>query len=86
MKELLYFGAEVDLHDPIVDVNIAKKEYGINLIIEPNMNEYHSIIIAVPHDIFKTTKYMPVEKFGCQNTIIFDLKDSNKMRDKYWTL
>lgn len=86
MEELLDFGAEVSIHDPIVDVEIAKEAYGINLITEPKFNDYHSVILAVPHEIFKSEKYMPIEKFACQNALILDLKNSLKISDRYWTL
>ena len=41
-------GHMVDVHDPLVSVDEAKHEYGLNLIAEP-AGDYDLVVLAVPH-------------------------------------
>ena len=53
-NELKEFGVEVDIHDYLVDPEIAKKEFNINLI--STFDKYNAIILAVPHE-----KYLKID-------------------------
>ena len=55
-NELKSFELDVDIYDPVANVEDVKKEYNINLTIlkdEQELNKYSAIILAVAHDEFK---------------------------------
>lgn len=75
VSELAEFGAKVDVYDPWVDPLEAEHEYGLQLIPEPELGAYQSIIIAVAHDCFKDLSAAGVRAFGLpENHLVFDLK------------
>lgn len=47
--ELKEYGVDVLVHDPMVDVNAAQKEYAIKLHEWNDLHELDAIILAVPH-------------------------------------
>jgi UDP-N-acetyl-D-galactosamine dehydrogenase len=70
-KELLEFGLEIDVYDPVVDSNLVKKEYGIDCIETTPTNKYDLVIIAVTHTQFLSLDYKNLTN---NKSIIFDLK------------
>jgi UDP-N-acetyl-D-galactosamine dehydrogenase len=51
VNELLEYGIQVDVYDPLADEQEVFKEYGIQLIRKAEA-QYNSIILAVSHNIF----------------------------------
>ena len=69
------YGLEVDIHDPWVDADDARREYGIEIISQPAENWYDAIVLAVGHRDFTD---MPVERiraFMKGEAILFDVKN-----------
>ena len=68
-KELKEFGLHVEVHDPLADAHQVHKEYGIELIQDPNLNNYEVILLAVAHDGFKDLQIKTAP-----NKVVYDLK------------
>ena len=69
-NELKEFGVEVDIHDYLVDPEIAKKEFDINLI--STFDKYNAIILAVPHERYLKIDYNTLKVNS--KAVIFDIK------------
>jgi len=50
IKELIEFGVNVQVHDPLADSEQAYKEYGVRLKKRQNLELSDAVIIAVPHN------------------------------------
>jgi UDP-N-acetyl-D-glucosamine/UDP-N-acetyl-D-galactosamine dehydrogenase len=74
IDELKGFDCNVDVFDPWVDNQDAKKEYGLSPISKPLNAHYHAIVIAVAHSQFKNSGIDEIKKYGKENHIIYDLK------------
>ena len=68
-NEFLQFGLEVDVYDPWVDKEEAKKEYGITILNKMPEQNYGAVVLAVSHNEFKNIDFELMKKNG---TIIFD--------------
>ena len=68
-KELQEFGLHVEVHDPLADAYRVHKEYGIELIQDPILNNYEVILLAVAHDDFKDLQIKTTS-----NKVVYDLK------------
>ncbi len=68
-NELMDFGIQADIYDPLANKDEIKEEYNINVNSE-DINSYHGIIIAVGHDEFLTYNWKSI----VPNKIIFDIK------------
>jgi UDP-N-acetyl-D-galactosamine dehydrogenase len=68
-KELKEFGLNVEVHDPLADAYQVNKEYGIELIQDPNLNDYEVILLAVAHDQFKDLQIRTAP-----TKVVYDLK------------
>ncbi len=71
-KELLDFGVNVDIYDPMADKHAVKEEFGIDLLdgINP-AKKYQAIIAAVSHDEFLKFDF---KKYKDQGAVIYDVK------------
>ena len=75
ITELESFGIAVDVHDPWVDDDEARAEYGIDVVHEPTAGAYDAIIVAVGHDQFRALGAAGVRAFGrAEAHVIQDLK------------
>jgi UDP-N-acetyl-D-galactosamine dehydrogenase len=68
------YHAKVDIYDPWVDKQEARRELGINLIEKPKKGSYDAIIIAVAHDEFKALKNAGIHALGREQHIVYDIK------------
>ena len=68
-RELQEFGLHVEVHDPLADAYQVHKEYGIELVQDPNLNNYEVILLAVAHDEFKDLQIKTAS-----NKVVYDLK------------
>jgi UDP-N-acetyl-D-galactosamine dehydrogenase len=71
-NELIQYGVNVDVYDPVANSREVKKDYKIDLVEIPDFSNYHSIIIAVAHNEFKTLDFVKIK--NNQNCIIYDTK------------
>ena len=74
VQELQDYGVQVDVHDPWVDPEEARAEYGIALLEEPEAGRYDGIILAVAHDRFRDLGAAGVRGFGREGHVLYDLK------------
>jgi UDP-N-acetyl-D-galactosamine dehydrogenase len=80
LKELAEYDINVDVYDPWVKTDDAKKEYDVDLIKEPLKGHYHAVIFAVAHNQFKALSASEIKALMQQEHVIYDLKymlDSN---------
>jgi UDP-N-acetyl-D-galactosamine dehydrogenase len=80
LEELAEYDINVDVYDPWVKPDDAKKEYDVDLITEPLKSHYHAVIFAVAHNQFKALSASDIKALMQQEHVIYDLKymlDSN---------
>jgi UDP-N-acetyl-D-galactosamine dehydrogenase len=72
IKTLEEYNANVTIHDPWADPQVAKHEYGVELYNELPEQHYDAIILAVAHN-----KYLELEimKYQKENSILYDVKN-----------
>ena len=69
-KELVKVSKKVDVHDYHADIQVVKKEFGIDLIQNLN-NNYDVIVLAVAHSKYLELDYYKLLK---ENHILYDVK------------
>lgn len=75
IAELGDYGIQVDVWDPVADMNEAAQQYGLKLIEQPEHGIYDGIMLAVGHSIFTQLDVANVRKFGKDgNHILYDIK------------
>jgi UDP-N-acetyl-D-galactosamine dehydrogenase len=70
--ELLSYGANVDVYDPLAVKDEVKAEFNINLIEDVKNIDYDAVIFAVAHDNFLSNEF---QDLVTDKRIIFDLKN-----------
>jgi UDP-N-acetyl-D-galactosamine dehydrogenase len=68
------FNVAVDVHDPWVDAEEAKHEYGIELTAQPKPGTYDAIVVAVSHREFAALGAEGLRAFGKPNAVLYDVK------------
>ena len=53
VSELLDYGVHVDVHDPWVDAEEARAEYGLELVSAPETGAYDGVLLAVAHESYQ---------------------------------
>jgi len=74
VNELLDYGAEVDVHDPWVDPDEVRSEYGIDLTTRPPLSCYDAIVLAVSHCQFVEAGGLSIRRHGKNEHVLFDVK------------
>ncbi|CAI8699285.1 Vi polysaccharide biosynthesis UDP-N-acetylglucosamine C-6 dehydrogenase TviB [Pseudomonas sp. IT-P291] len=74
VRELQEYNITVDVFDPWINHEEAKKEYAISPVCEPSISTYDGIILAVAHDEFRSMGADNIRKFGKPEHILYDLK------------
>lgn len=74
VRELQDYGARVDIHDPWVDPDEARHEYGLELVETPAPGAYDAVVLAVAHAAFREMGAEGVDGFGRTDCIVYDLK------------
>jgi UDP-N-acetyl-D-galactosamine dehydrogenase len=72
--ELEEYNCEVDVYDPWLSVEEAQHEYGITPIVQPRLEKYDAIILAVAHHQFKTMGAAAIRALGKPISVLYDLK------------
>lgn len=57
INELEEYGVEVKLHDPIVNKEVVREEYGLDLVDHQELSDLNALVLAVPHNIFNEQPY-----------------------------
>jgi len=74
VSELASYNARVDVYDPWVNTEEARREYGITPVRKPEARAYDAIIIAVAHDQFKAMGAPALRALGKPQHVLYDLK------------
>ncbi len=74
VEELSEYGVAVDVHDPTVDADRAKAEYGLSLVERPQAGQYDAVVLAVAHAAFRDMGLGALKGFGAANHVFVDLK------------
>ena len=74
VAELRSYNAQVDVHDPWVNADEAKHEYGLDLVAEPQAGQYDAVILAVAHKQFSARGAEGIRGFGKPGAVVFDVK------------
>tara|TARA_R110002049_G_scaffold241333_3_gene415189 strand:- start:5654 stop:6919 length:1266 start_codon:yes stop_codon:yes gene_type:complete len=75
VSELRDYDIEVDVHDPWVDAEEAKHEYGLDLVSEPEAGAYDGVILAVAHAAYRIKGVKELRRFGAAEHLFCDLKN-----------
>ena len=78
--------SKVDVYDPLLDIQEAKKNYDVNFVIKVPKKSYDVIIIAVPHSLFIDLGKNNFEEYSISNHIIYDLKNLFKKKENFYRL
>ncbi|HET6783460.1 MAG TPA: Vi polysaccharide biosynthesis UDP-N-acetylglucosamine C-6 dehydrogenase TviB [Pseudoxanthomonas sp.] len=74
VTELRSYNANVHIHDPWVNADEARHEYGLELIARPEAGKYDAIILAVSHREFVALGAEGIRAFGKPDAVLFDVK------------
>ncbi|MEZ7911453.1 MAG: Vi polysaccharide biosynthesis UDP-N-acetylglucosamine C-6 dehydrogenase TviB [Propionivibrio sp.] len=74
LAELKEYNVHADVHDPWVDPEEARHEYGITPIAQPEAGAYDAVIVAVAHNEFKALGEAAFRAFGKPLHVLYDLK------------
>jgi len=78
--------SKVDVYDPLLVFQEAKKNYDVNFVIKVPKKSYDVIIIAVPHSLFIDLGKNNFEEYSKSNHIIYDLKNLFKKKENFYRL
>jgi len=68
------YGVDVEIYDPWVDVQEAKHEYAVDMILAPQMGGYDGVIMAVAHQQFRELGATGIRAWCKPDSVIYDLK------------
>ncbi len=68
------YGAEVDVHDPWVNADSAKREYALELIEQPKRGQYDGVVLAVAHQDFRAQGARHMRGYGKPRHVFYDIK------------
>jgi UDP-N-acetyl-D-galactosamine dehydrogenase len=74
IEELLSYGVEVLVHDPLADPAEARAHYGIELVNLDAMRYLGAVVIAVAHTMYKGMDAENFRSMVCENGHIVDVK------------
>jgi len=72
--ELRSYNANVHVHDPWVNADEARHEYGLDLVAQPENGKYDAVILAVSHNEFVALGAEGIRAFGKPGAVLFDVK------------
>jgi UDP-N-acetyl-D-galactosamine dehydrogenase len=76
VAELEDHAATVEVHDPWVDADEARAEYGIELVRELNPGRYDAIVLAVAHRAFLELGGEAIRALGKPGCVLFDVQQA----------
>lgn len=68
------YDLDLDIYDPWVSPDEAKKEYGLTPVSHLKEGQYDAIVIAVAHDEFVSMTAQQFKALGKQKHVLYDLK------------
>ena len=73
IQALRSYNAQVDIHDPWVNADEARHEYGLELT-RPQAAHYDALVIAVGHDQFRALGSEGIRALGKPQAVVYDVK------------
>jgi len=74
VAELAEYDVSVDVYDPWVDAEEAKREYGLTPVSAPEAGSYDGIVLAVSHQQFIDMGTQAIRALGKPEHVLYDLK------------
>ncbi len=74
VRELAEYNALIDVFDPWVDLEQARRICGVTLIAEPQPRRYDAIVLAVAHDQFRAMGRERIRSLGKKEHVLYDVK------------
>jgi UDP-N-acetyl-D-galactosamine dehydrogenase len=74
VNSLRGYNTQVDVHDPWVDVEEARHEYGLTMTGQLDSGSYDAVIVAVGHEQFRRLGAEGIRAFGKPQSIVYDVK------------
>ena len=74
VRTLAQYNTLADVHDPWVDAEEARHEYGIELVATPQAGTYDAVIVAVGHEQFHALGADGIRALGKPASVIYDVK------------
>ncbi len=74
VRELKSYRCRVDVHDPWVDADEARHEFGLELTASPARGAYDAVVIAVAHREFAELGADGIRRLGAPNCVVYDIK------------
>ena len=68
------YNIAVDVHDPWVDPEDARHEYGLSLLPLPEADAYDAVVVAVAHAQFRELGARGVRAFAKAGAVVYDVK------------
>ena len=75
IAELRDYSLEVDVYDPWVDPDEARREYGLEIIHSPAERRYDGVVLAVGHKDFIDMPAGRIREFMKDEAVLFDVKN-----------
>ncbi len=90
-KELLAFGVEPMVHDPVADAETVEKAYGVKLHDLEELSNLSALIVAVAHDQFSDLDGARINEMLAADGVVIDVRskvDPASLRPDlcYWSL
>ena len=67
--------ADIDISDPWVDADEARREYGVEVVAEPQPASYDAIVLVVAHRQFIDLGAAALRALGKPECVLFDVKN-----------
>jgi UDP-N-acetyl-D-galactosamine dehydrogenase len=74
IETLVADGATVEVWDPWIDADEARREYGLELTTAPKAGVYDAVVLAVAHRQFTALGPEAIRAFGKPGAVLFDVK------------
>jgi len=74
IAELQDYGMQVDVHDPWVDPEEARQEYGLELTQKPRLGSYDAIVLAVAHRQYREMGAGAIRAWLKAGGVVYDVK------------
>ena len=74
VNDLREYGCRVEVYDPWVSPEEARREYGIEMVAEPEAGVFDAIVLAVAHHQFVEMGAAAIRQLGRENHVLYDLK------------
>lgn len=77
INELLEYGVQIVVHDPIADSKEASQKYGVNMVPWDDLNEIDAVILAVQHKAYREKNIDDIAKLcNSKPPILVDVKST----------